>query len=389
MWFRPKRVYLDHAAATPVCDAARRAMRASVPLFGNPGALHAEGLAAKHVLEDARAAIAQECAVKPRQIIFVSGSTEGNNLAILGVARRILHTAPTLASTHWITSAIEHPSVLEAFAEIERLGGTVTHLDPDEQGFIRKESLARALRGDTILVSIGWANHEIGTLQDIRTLARIAREHVPRVFFHTDMGQAPLFKAPHVHTLGVDLATLGAGKLYGPRGIGALFVGNRVELASHTFGGSQERGLRAGTEDPVLTAGFAAALRARVSRRGVEGTRLAAMRARTIARLKAEIPGCLANGAPDSSLPHLINVSVPGIQSEYVVLALDKAGFAISTRSACAAHEGVSHVVAALKGESEAASWRAQNTLRISMGPETTVRDMDRFARELARIVAR
>ncbi len=389
MWFGTTRTYLDHAAATPVCAEAQKAMRASANIYGNPGAIHAEGAAAKRVLEDARAAIAHELAAKPRQIVFVSGSTEGNNLAILGIAHKLLRTRPDLAGTHWVTSAIEHPSVLESFGEIERLGGAVAHVLHDEEGFIREDALARAMRDDTLLVSVGWANHEIGTVQDIRALARAARSRARGVLFHTDMGQAPLFKVPHVHTLGVDLATLGSGKLYGPRGIGALFVGNRAELASHTFGGSQERGLRAGTEDPILAAGFAAALHARGSLRTSETTRLTSIRAHCIEKLTSGIPTCVINGTEERALPHIINVSIPDIQAEYVVLALDKEGFALSTRSACAAAEGISHVVAALERDSDASSWRPRNTLRISLGTETTMRDMERFLMCLVRIVAR
>lgn len=340
-------------------------------------------------MEGARAAIAHELAAKPRQIVLVSGSTEGNNLAILGLAQKILRTRPDLTGTQWVTSAIEHPSVLESFGEVERLGGTVSYVNPDEHGFVREDALVRVMRGETVLVSVGWANHEIGTIQGIRALARAAHVRAPNALFHTDMGQAPLFKAPHVHTLGVDLATLGSGKLYGPRGIGALFVGNRAKLAPHTFGGNQERGLRAGTEDPLLAAGFAAALKARASLRTSETERLTPIRALCIEKLKAQIPTCIINGAEDCALPHIINVSIPDIHAEYVVLALDKTGFALSTRSACAAAEGVSHVVAALEQKKDVASWRSRNTLRISMGTETTMRDMERFVRHLVRIVAR
>lgn len=389
MWpFGNSRVYLDHAAATPLRAEAARASHEAEKMHGNPGGIHGEGVAAKRVLEEARSTIAHECGAKARQIIFTSGSTEGNNLSILGYAEYLAVQKQGLADTHWIVSAIEHPSVLECFSEIERKGGAVTHLDPDARGLIAPAVLERALRPNTVLVSVGWANHEIGTIQPLRACAQSIAVHEKaqgtQVLLHTDMGQAPLYKVPHVHSLGVDMAVVGSGKVYGPRGVGGLYLSNRVSLVRTSFGGGQERGLRAGTETPHLAAGFAVALALAGRERETESERLAALRDTLYADIHAALPQTLRNGTAET-LPHILNISIPNIQAEYVVLALDKAGIAISTRSACNAHDAHSHVVAALGGE----EWRATNTLRFSLGRSTTLQDIRRTARELIRIVSR
>ncbi len=375
MWFsRPKRIYLDYASATPVRFGAREAVEKSWDSYGNPGAIHADGAAAAQELERARDAIARELACKAREVIFTSGGTEGNNIAVLGLARKMLIRGEDMSKTHWIVSAIEHPSVLECFAEIERLGGTVTHIDPDERGVITKEAVCEAMTKHTVLISIGWANHEIGTVQPIRDIARAVREKNEHVLLHTDAGQAPLYLAPHVHTLGVDLMTLDSGKVYGPRGAGALYISNRVDASSIVFGGGQERGLRPGTENVALAAGFATSFSAVQKMRDAEAVRIRTLRDE-LAQYLTRIPGSIVNGDLKRSLPHMLNISLPDIQSEYVTLQLDAAGISISTKSACREGENRrSHIVDALKGP----SWRAENTLRFSLGIDTTKRNIAR-----------
>lgn len=354
--------------------------------YGNPGAIHAEGILARDALAAAREALARELAVKPRQLVFVSGATEGNNLCILGRAQRILRAQDTLAGTHWIVSAIEHPSVLEAFGEIERLGGTVTHLDPQSDGRVTPEILSHALRPETVFVSVGWANNETGVLQPLRALREIMDARFPAggPLLHSDLGQAPLYKAPQVHTLGLDLAVLGSGKLYGPRGIGAVFISNRAEIAALSFGGDQERALRAGTEDVALAAGFAAALESAGRRRESESRRLAVLRDELLAGFKAITPALIDNTPVAHALPHMLNVSVPGIESEYAVSRFDRLGIAISTKSACQAGERSSHVVAALGGP----ALRAETTLRFSLGLDTRRAHIPRTIDAFRRIVA-
>lgn len=385
MWFSaPKRIYLDYASATPVLPEAQKEVQRASQLFGNPGAIHADGVTADTALETARDRIALELACKSREVIFTSGGTEGNNIAILGFARKMILRGDDLSTTHWLVSAIEHPSVLECFMEIERLGGKVTHIDPDKRGVITVEAVLSALKKNTVFVSIGWANHEIGVVQSIRDIARAVRAENETIIFHTDAGQAPLYLASHVHTLGVDLMTLDSGKLYGPRGVGALYLSNRVELASVFMGGSQERGLRPGTENVALAAGFATAFALIARMRKDEVLRIEKLRDHLAREIEKSIPGAVINGDLRRTLPHMLNISIPKIQSEYVTLSLDAVGISVSTKSACKEGEvRKSHVVDALGGD----SWRAENTLRFSLGRETRERDIQRTVESFTSIL--
>lgn len=390
-FFSKKRIYLDYAGATPVSQEAQAALSTALnATVGNPGALHKEAVRSATVLEGARADIALELGCKPRELIFTSGGTEANNLAIIGYARHLLLTKRSLGGTHWVVSAIEHPSVLSAFGEIERMGGTVSWVAPNEVGIITPESVGQALKAETVLVSVGWANSEIGTVQPIARISRVLREHErdtgASIVFHSDAGQAPVYLPTTVHTLGADLVTFDSGKFYGPRGIGVLYVGKRVQLSSILFGGSQERGLRPGTENVALAAGMAAAF-TRIARTRVgESARVEALRDALLKLLQSRLPELVVNGDIEHSLPHMLNVSIPRIQSEYIVLALDYAGIAISTKSACReGEERRSHVVEALGGE----AWRAETTLRFSLGADTSSSDIQKVADTLARIVHR
>ena len=263
MLFSKPRIYLDYASAPPVLREAISAMRKSETLIGNPGAIHTEGVSAKKNLEDSRARIADILGCKSGELIFTSGLTEANNLAILGFANSLERTKRTLAETHWIASSIEHDSILACFSEIERMGGSVSYVPPDERGIILPKTIEKALRAETVFLSVGWANNEIGIVQPLGKIARILREyekkHGTRITFHSDAGQAPLYLPTVVHSLGIDLLSLGGNKLYGPHGIGALYVGKNTSINSTVFGGKQEKGLRAGTEGVALAAGVAAA----------------------------------------------------------------------------------------------------------------------------------
>jgi cysteine desulfurase len=377
-----RQVYLDYASATPVSAAAVRAMRAAERLVGNPGAIHAEGVKAKKCLEEARETIARELACKAREVIFTSGLTESNDLAILGVARHLmlLNKEDDVEGTHWVVSAIEHDAVLQSFAEIERLDGEITHVYPDKNGIISPETVANVVRENTVMVSVGWANNEIGVVQPLRDISRAVLAKNPKVLIHSDAGQAPLYIAPQVHTLGVDLLALGSNKLYGPHGAGALYISNRVQATNILHGGKQERGLRPGTENVALAAGFAAALAETSKRRDAEKKRLKKLRDNFASEIVARIPDAVVNGDPDRTLPHMLNISIPNIDAEYVTLALSQKGVSISTKSACReGEESQSHVVAALSQE----EWRAQNSLRFSLGRETVARDLAKAAKLL------
>ena len=420
---KKRRIYLDYASATPILPEAARAVTDAQRFFGNPGSIHADGVDAAQLLKDSREKIAHELGCKAREIVFVSGGTEGNNLAILGVARAIAlgkvarnslssdlkgsqalsfvsaFGISPLSHTHWIVSSIEHPSVLECFGEIERLGGKVDFVDPDVGGIIRPETVARLLRLETVFISVGWANSEIGVVQPHARIAHALRtyekEHGTHIVFHSDAGQAPLYLASNVHSLDVDVLTLDSGKLYGPRGIGAVYLNDRVALAPILLGGSQERGLRAGSENVTLAAGFAQAYGVIAKERGNESKRLAELRDDLAREIVAHIPDIIMNGDLAHSLPHLLNISIPNIKSEYVTLALDHADISISTKSACREGEARgSHVVKmlemaqrALPSEALAKEGRAQNTLRFSLGRGTTAGDLTYVIETLRRIM--
>ncbi|MBI5457363.1 cysteine desulfurase [Candidatus Kaiserbacteria bacterium] len=370
--FGTRRIYLDYASATPVHQKAAQALSEAMGIFANPGALHEEGVVAKRLLTSSRERIGKHLGCKARELVFTSGLTESNTIAIVGTARALEIHRRSLEGTHWIVSSIEHSSVLECFAEVERMGGAVTHVEPDSKGIVAAEHVVKALRPETVFVSVGWGNNEIGTVQPLSNIAhalhRYEKDNKTTVLFHSDAGQAPLYLSPQVNSLGVDLFSLGSGKLYGPRGVGALHLSNRAHASPVMYGGGQERGLRPGTEDPALAAGFAAAFDVFTSERGKETKRLRKLRDDFAREIVARIPGIIVNGDLRHALPHMLNISVPGDKSgEYLALQLDHFGVALSTKSACREGETDSHVVAALGGP----EWRAKNTLRFSLGRDT------------------
>jgi cysteine desulfurase len=260
----------------------------------------------------------------------------------------------------------------------------VDFVDPDSLGVIQPESVKSLLRKETVFVSVGWANGEIGVIQPLARIKEVLRAHEEAyqtvVLLHSDAGQAPLYDGAHVHSLGVDMLTLDSGKLYGPRGVGALYLNNRVQLSSIQLGGSQERGLRAGTENVALTVGFAASFAAVASERVEESKRLSVLREKLEKGLTSGIAGVIINGDVKRMLPHMLNISIPGIDSEYLTLSLDNQGIAVSTKSACREGEHQkSHVVTLLGGD----EWRARNTIRFSLGCDTREADIDRVVHAL------
>lgn len=387
MRFSKRRIYLDYASATPLLPKAAAAMRAAEKFAGNPGAIHKEAVEAKAALNDARERIARILGVKARELIFTSGLTEANNLAIVGFARKFEQTKRTLHGTHWIVSAIEHASALECFSEVERLGGEISHVMPNEKGIVTADAVANVLRPETVFVSVGWANNEIGTIQPLSKIAEILRAHEKKhsstIVFHSDAGQAPLYQPTVAHSLGVDLLSLSASKLYGPHGIGCLYVSNRTALAPTIFGGDQERGLRAGTENVALACSFAAAFEIVSEERHEESKRLQKIRDELARELVAKIPGLIVNGDLKYALPHMLNISISKVDSEYLCLSLDHEGIAVSTKSACNEGEKASHVVEAISDE----KWRAENTLRISLGRGTKRSDLARFSETLSAFI--
>lgn len=381
-----KRLYLDYAAATPITPDALKAMQHALrTLVGNPNSIHTEGVKAAAALEESRQTIARFLECKSRNLFFISNGTEGNNLALRGVIESRKKQGVPLWRMHIVVSAIEHPSVLEPVRLLEQEGVHVTYLSPDERGFFSERALSAALKPETVLVSIGWANSEIGTVQPISALAKAVKSYAATqgtlIYFHTDAGQAPLYESGVIAGLGVDLLTLDSAKMYGPRGIAILYAAPRVSLEPLYVGGGQESGLRAGTPTVALAVGMAQALMWVKERRESERVRLAAIRTKTIKDMKRAFPENIINGE-GHTLPHILNVSIPNIDAEYVVLALDHQGIALSTKSSCQEKERESHVVHLLGGE----SWRARNTLRFSMGFDTSADDMERAVTRLEEV---
>ncbi len=363
-----KRIYLDTAAG-----------------FDNPSSLHAEGVAAAKALDSARALVAAILGTRAEEIIFTSGGTEANNLALFGLVKN--------KPGHIVTSVIEHASILESCRELERNGFAVTYLPVTPAGLINLAELKKALRPDTILVSIAYANNEIGVIQPLREIAKLIRNFKKlqanklkaSPFFHTDACQTPRFLDCRVATLGVDLMTLNSDKIYGPKGIGCLYVKQGIKLSPLLLGGGQERGWRSGTENVPGIVGFAKALELCTKLRIKESIRLAKLRDYFIEKLLT-LPGVVLNGSAESRLPNNINISFTNTDSEFVVLNLDAAGVACSSGSACSTHiKDSSYVVRALGGDPE----RAGSAVRFTLGRDTTKRDLDYVLKVLSGILSR
>jgi cysteine desulfurase len=376
-------IYLDYAATTPVDPRVAAAMAeclSSAALQANPAsATHGPGLLASDRVEDARRAVAALLAAEPREILFTSGATESNNLAILGVAAAARRAGQR---GHFVSSRVEHKSVLDPLKQLEKEGFAVTLLDPDETGRVPPEAVTTALREDTLLVSLMLANNEIGVINDIDAIA--ARLPDRGVLLHTDASQAA-GKIPleHLHAR-VDLLSLTAHKLHGPKGIGALRVRERARprVAPIQFGGGHERGLRPGTLPTHQIVGFGVA--ASLARESL--ARDAAHARDLVARLRRElegIPGVEFNSRPDG-VPGILNVSFPGVEGESLVASLTD--LAVSTGSACSsATREPSYVLRALGRDTEL----AQSSLRISLGRFTTAADVDLAAAAIRAQVAR
>jgi cysteine desulfurase len=382
-----KQVYLDHAATTPVDPAVVAAMLPAFNQFwGNPSSLYEQGRAANSLLETAREQVAGVLNCRPSEIIFNSGGTEGDNLALKGVALRAKLKGQ---GNHIITSAIEHHAVLHAAEYLEQFGIETTFLPVNRAGLVDPQDVERAIRpGQTCLVSIMYANNEIGIIQPLAEISKITREH--GIVFHTDAVQAAGNLSLDVQALGVDLLSLSAHKFYGPKGVGFFYVRSGLEkrILWQQQGGSQEKKRRAGTENVPYIAGTAKALTLSEANRTeyVEHTRR--LRDRLLQGIKQGIPGVILNGSyeQDQRLANNINVSFEGIQEEGILQALDLQGIAASNGSAC--NVGAiepSHVIQAIGGGPEL----ALGTLRLTLGKSTTEADVDYVLERLPTVVKR
>jgi cysteine desulfurase NifS len=361
-----RRIYLDHNATTPVAPEVREIMLEAVELFGNPSGLYVEGRRSQARLDDARRRIALLLNCTARRLVFTGGGSEANNLALKGVV------FSDRGKRHIITSAIEHPSVLNTCRWLEKQGFAVTYVAPDREGIVQPAMLEGSMRADTLLVSIMTANNETGVIQPVKELAAVA--HGRGSLFHTDAVQAAGKIPLDVGKLDVDLLSLSGHKFQAPKGVGALYVRKGLALEALMHGGKQEQNLRAGTENVVGIMGLGKA--AEIALQNVEETaRVARLRDRLEQKLCALVPGAHRNGHQTRRLPNTLNITLPGIRGESLVLALDQHGIACSSGSACrSGSPAPSHALTAMGLSAE----EAHCALRLSLGSTNTAEEIDR-----------
>ncbi|HEY6021222.1 MAG TPA: cysteine desulfurase family protein, partial [Candidatus Paceibacterota bacterium] len=347
MWFREKRLYADAAASTPLSVAAKAELVRLLDLYGNPGGLHKEAVAAKEALADARKRVARALECHVEELVFTGSGTEANNLAILGLLRPLLREQ---GEAHVITTTIEHSSVLEPLHALEDDGLYVTALGVNHEGRIDLKELEEAINNQTVLVTIQMVNSEIGTIQDIREVSKLLKKQNRKIYLHCDASQAPLWQNITVERLGVDLQTLDGQKVMGPKGVGVLYIRKDTPVESIVWGGGQEHGLRAGTENAPLVGAFAVALEDAQKNYADNTKRVSEVRDYVWQQIQKLIPDAVLNGAVgDRRIANNINVSIPGLDAEMGVIAMDALGVAVSTRSSCdIGDEEPSHVIRAI-----------------------------------------
>jgi len=369
-----KRIYMDHAATTPLAPEVLEAM---IPYFseryGNPSSLHSFGREAREAVDDARTEVAALLNAEPSEIYFTSGGTESDNLALKGIARK-----NTKKGRHIITSSIEHPAVLEVCKALTREGFEVTYLPVTREGLVEVGAVEEAVREDTILISVMHANNEIGTIQPLEEIGRLAGEK--EIYFHTD-GVQTAGKIPvDVKALGVDAFSLSGHKLYGPKGAGALYIRKGVRIESIQQGGGHERGMRSGTENVPGIVGLGRAARIAEENMAVESERMRSLRDRMSGWVLKEIEDSWLNGHPVKRLPSNLNFGFRYIEGESLLLYLDAKGVAASTGSACSSKKlAASHVLSAI-GLSPVES---HGSLRITLGMANTEEDADYACRAI------
>lgn len=377
---KSKRLYLDYAAGAPLSSNIEEQMARVGALMGNPSSLYEEGRAARAALEHAREHAARALGADAEEIIFTGSGSESDALAVCGAARERAHLG-----RHIVVSAIEHKAVLKSAQSLRMEGFEVSYLKPDSEGRISPELLASAARPDTVLVSVMYANNEIGTVEPVAQLAEAAREVSPHALFHTDACQAPGQLPINARSLGVDLMSVNGSKAYGPKGVGALFVRSGVRLEP-IINGEQERGMRGGTESVVLATGLAMALEEAEALRTREAPRLSALRDLLIKEIEERIEGAVLHGPREYRLPGNAHFSFAGVEGEAMLLMLDARGISCATGSACNSFDlAPSHVLLAI-GEDPGL---CHGSIRMTLGRQTTKNDVLRAARELEDVVKR
>ncbi len=392
-----KLIYLDYAATTPLAPEVKKAME---PFwsenFGNPSSIYQSGIKAKNALGQARQKIAKILGAGETEIIFTAGGTESANLAILGLSRAIQKTLKKPG--HIITTKIEHPAVLNSVLALEepacagRESFNVTILPVDKYGLIAPEQIKKAVKPETILVSVMYANNEIGTIEPIAEIGKLLKKinqerktkNLPKIYFHTDACQAAGYLDLNVEKLGVDLLTLNGSKIYGPKGSAILYVRAGTPLKPIIFGGGQEKGLRSGTENVPAYIGLAKALELAQKNRKKEFQRLEKLSQNLTERILKIIPKTFLNGHPEKRLPNNVNITILDIEGEALLLHLDQYGICASTGSACHSQTlQPSHVLQAIGLPREI----IHGSLRLTLGRETTKKDIDYVLKILPPIV--
>ena len=375
-----KPIYMDHSATTPV---AAEVLEAMLPFFsdkfGNASSLHAFGREAKEALEESRQRLARLLNADPEEIVFTSGGTESDNLALRGIAYKNRNSG-----RHIITSCIEHPAILESCRSLEQEGFSVTYLPVNGEGLVEISELEGAIRPDTILISIMHANNEIGTIQPLEEVGRLAADR--DIYLHTDAVQTAGKIDVDVDAMGVDLLSLSAHKLYGPKGVGALYLRRGTKMQSLATGGGHERGLRSGTENVAGIVGLARAADLAREEMAAEGQRLSQLRDRLAALVLGRIKDAWVNGSMQKRLPGSLNFGFSYVEGESLLLYLDSKGIAVSTGSACSSHKlEPSHVLLALGLKPE----ECHGSLRITMGRSNNQEQVDYVAECIAEAVER
>ncbi|OGG66209.1 hypothetical protein A2Z56_00730 [Candidatus Kaiserbacteria bacterium RIFCSPHIGHO2_12_45_16] len=392
---KKRRIYLDTAAATPLRKEVRAAMLPYLETeFGNPSAIHAEGIAARSAVESSRQKVATTLGIRPEGVLFTSGGTESNNLAILGRLKYLARKEGIAYSDmEVITTRIEHPSIMSLVPVIEATGVTVRFVEVDGEGKITVAALEKVLSPKTVLVTFAYANSEVGVVQNVSRLVRTVRQfekthtHGRRIVIHIDAAQAPLWLPCSLTPLGVDMMSLDVGKCNGPKGVGMLVLRGNVPLLPILYGGGQEQGLRPGTENVANIVGAATALTLAQADYQERAASVSKLRDSFIDLLTEALPEVLLNGPQgEERLANNINISLPKLDTEYAVVYLDAQGIAASTKSACAgAGGGESTVVSTMTGNSE----RAKSTIRLSLSTDTTLADAKYVVEILLRFKAK
>jgi len=378
-----QRFYFDHNATTPVSpEVLETVVECLGQVYGNASSIHHFGQAAKQRLEMARRQAAAAIGCQPREIVFVSGGTEADNLALFGTVRQAFDQTGR-ASRHVVTTAIEHPAVLNACAQLQREGVAVTYVPVGADGIVDPDEIRRALRPDTVLVSVMHANNELGTVQPVAEIAAIARE--AGVYLHVD-GVQSLGKIPvDVGALGADLYSVSGHKIYAPKGIGALYVRRGTRLGAIQFGGHHERDRRPGTENVPGAAAFGCAAELAGARLETDARRIGELRDRLESAILERIPHTGVNGNRAARTPNTANMYFDGLEGEALVIALDLRGFAVSSGAACSSGAvEPSHVLTAIGLRAE----RARASIRFSLGRANTAEQVDALVEAVAASVA-